>query len=110
MIATNIGLSHLGQIFITVQNIALDPVKNTIYYLVPYFGAMSSKYTPIAPQDSSTQSIMSDASKGRILAEIERLRQSANLARKINTYTALNLFPMSYELPLADPSDRSNPI
>ena len=87
------GLTDVGQIFSEVQNVALDPVKNTIYYFMPFLGVMTSKYTPIA---SNTLSIMSDASRERIQKEVERLRQCADLSRKVNVYTALNLPPMSY--------------
>ena len=88
--------SNLGQICSGAQNIALDPIKNTIYYFVPFFGAMSSKYTPIAPNDASSLHIISDVAKDRILNEVECIRKCANLYRKVQVYTALNVSPLSY--------------
>jgi hypothetical protein len=88
-------LADLSQLWGKIQDIALDPVKNTLYYFVPFLGAMSSKYTPLSSKDPARH-LMTDAAKTRILSEISRLGQSAELTRQFNVYTTLNQPPMSY--------------
>ena len=88
-------VADLSRIWAKMQNTALDPVKNTLYYFVPFLGAMSSKFTPISSKDP-VRGLMTDQVKERILKEIDHLGQSARLSRPFNLYTSLNIAPMSY--------------
>jgi hypothetical protein len=94
--AIALPLAGMTQILSNAEDIFLDPIKNTIYYFVPFFGAMNSKYTPINANDSSQRHLISDTTRDTILHEIEVLRQNAHLRRQIRTFTALNVNPTSY--------------
>lgn len=88
-------LADISRMWGKIQDVALDPVKNTLYYFVPFLGAMSSKFTQISPKDP-IRSLIPDEAKDKILSEVDRIAQRAKLPFSYNLYTSLRQPPMSY--------------
>lgn len=89
-------MSDFEPIWRGIGNLTINPLKNIVYNVVPAFGAFSSGYTPIIPEDHGQRSMIPFAASQNIVREIEHLRKCAELGRQISVYTALNFHFTSF--------------
>ncbi len=90
-----IAQQDFSQIWRAVNNLAVDPVKNILYYTFPISSAFFSGYSAIDPEDTSLYSSFPKESMLSMKDELSRIQRAANFSRSINLYTSFAFRPTS---------------
>lgn len=66
---------------------SFDPIKHTLYFLFPSFGAYWTESTPVQENNPTQEAYMPLLAKNLALREIRRLEDAASLCRRVILYT-----------------------
>lgn len=81
---------HSEQLINVISAFTVDPMKNLLYYFIPWMGAYVSNQLKIRLNDKVQLSLLPEVAKKEIIQKIDALRSAAGISRKVDIYTSLN--------------------